>query len=692
MSHERSETVQRPDGRWINVYGRDTPKAGQQLPGTPDFQTVDAAVAAAKQRSESTKVQRFEVTAPDGKRFEITAPEGATQEQALAYAQQQFSAKPAQPAPTAGERGKAALGGVNRGIAGLVGLPVDTAENLVNLGIAGVGTAATALGRPDLAPDVLRGTPGGSESVARLMEKAGIGTTNPRPDDPASRLLHTGGMIAGGSVFPGARPAPAAVATVGGAVAGETLGPEWTGVGAMAPTTARTGAAAAKNAVAARARPTVETFRAAGAEPSVGQATGNVFLHGLENLAAKFPGGAGVMKNFIAKQQQQIGAKAKTGVPAEAAGRAIEKGVTGTGGFLTRTRTTWQRLDDDLARKVGPAATSAPANTVSALDDLTRATPGAEKTTAALVNPKVAQIKENFQADLQANAGVMPFDALRALRSRVGSMLDDALVTGIPGGELKKLYGALSEDLKVAASQAGAGKEFARQNAFYRARMDRIESVLERVIGKGKQPEDIFKAINPTDPDQANKLRAVMRSLAPAERQVVTEAVVNRLGKAKPGKQDEMGEVFSSETFLTNWNKLSLGAKAQLFPNPQTLTNVTKIANAASEIRTGSGIYANPSGTAGSFAAYSVYLSPLASVAAGSVAPVVAAGSAAATAYVGAKMLTNPKVVNWLATPVNPARPGEAAAHLARLGVIYNQTDDAALKSELERFIGSAQQ
>lgn len=37
---------------------------------------------------------KFRVTSPDGQKFEITAPDGATQEQALAYAQQQFSATP----------------------------------------------------------------------------------------------------------------------------------------------------------------------------------------------------------------------------------------------------------------------------------------------------------------------------------------------------------------------------------------------------------------------------------------------------------------------------------------------------------------------------------------------------------------------------------------------------------------------
>ena len=49
--HEQSETIQ-IGGKWINVYGRKTPRAGEPLPGMPPYDTVEEAVAAAKQRSE----------------------------------------------------------------------------------------------------------------------------------------------------------------------------------------------------------------------------------------------------------------------------------------------------------------------------------------------------------------------------------------------------------------------------------------------------------------------------------------------------------------------------------------------------------------------------------------------------------------------------------------------------------------
>jgi hypothetical protein len=588
------------------------------------------------------------------------------------------------PAPTTGDRANAALGGVNRGIAGLGGLAVDTVENALNLGIAGVGGLATALGRADLAPQPLRGSLGGSEWLAQRMQRGGINTQNPRPDDPASRALYTGGVIAGGSMIPGVRPGPVAGAAAGGAVASEALGPEWAGV--MTPAAATQSAAAAKNAVANRVQQNVQNFKAAGSTPSVGQATESNFLQALESLLSKFPGGQGVFRSFSEYQQRRMGERTATGTSAEDAGRAIERG---TKSFIATSKAEWKRLDDAMAAKIPATARFRPASTVSALDELTAVTPGAEKTTGALVNPKVAEIKANIAADLQANNGQIPFEALRALRSRVGSMLDDSLVSGIPNGELKKLYGALSEDLKAAANAAGAGKEFARQNNFYAARMDRIEETLERVVGTGKHPEDIFRAFMPTDANQANKIRGVMRSLEPADREIVTQAVVDRLGRATPGKQSDTGDVFSSERFLTNWNRLSSGAKAQLFPDEAMRKSLDKIAAASANIRRGSSVFVNPSGSAGAGAAYGVGAGAVAAaVGTGSAAPLVGAAVLIGGANVTSRLLTNPAFVDWLAK-ASTTKSKSPTLGLAQLGVIYNSISDEETKRDLTAFTES---
>lgn len=682
------------------------------------------------------------------------------------------------------ERVQAGVSGVNKGIALLAGLPVDTIENVVNLGLAAYGASKQAItGKPG--PDLIKGSFGGSESIAKGLETVGAPTSNPRPDDRASRMLFTAGKIVGGSGVPGVRAAATAAAAAGAAIAGEAGGEEWEGVGALTPSAATAAAARAKNAVAARVIENVKPFREVGADASVGQATDSAFIQGMENLAAKLPGGQGVMRKFAEKLQEDIGARTRTGVSVESAGRAIEKGAKH---YVEETKEIWRILDERMARKIPQDAQFNPTNTVSVLDDLAGVIAGGERTTADLVNPKIQRMRENIGADLEASKrrqegyiasvedatrnrdasrtdalqqkgqletfaaqsnvraeagkpgwisnadrakeaadaaqdtaavmrnrsgereiltnamnmirtsvpeinGQVPFQVLRVLRSRIGSMLDDSLTSDIPNGQLKRLYGALTDDMREAAKVAGAEKEFNRQNRFYAARMSRIEDVLERVIGKGSSPEAIFARFMPKDPDAVTKVRNVLRSLDPAERKIVSGAVVNRLGRASPGKQDETGDVFSGETFLTNWNKLSIGAKAQLFPDKQLRQDLTAISEVVSKMREGAKSMANPSGTAGSFAAYSIYASPIAALATLSLTPLVAAGGAVAGANYGAKLLTNQKFVNWLAMS-SKVSPERAPVHLTRLAEIYNSADDdekQALSSYMQAVGASSQ-
>lgn len=587
-------------------------------------------------------------------------------------------------AATTGERAQAGLGGVNRGIAGLIGLPVDAVENVLNLGIAGYGSAATALGRPDLAPELLKGSFGGSESIAAGMNKVGIPTGNPRPDDPASRMLHTGGVIAGGSLVPGARPFPTAAAAAGGAVAGETLGPEYTGVGAMAPAGAVQAAQGAKAGIAARVQPRVETFKEAGTFPSVGQATELNFIQGFENLLSKFPGGQGVFRQFSERQQRQLGDTAKTGVSAEDAGRAIERGITGEGGFVSRFKAQqdvlYNRLDTFIP-KYEPINVT---NTTRALTSINEGVPGAPNLSQYFINSKMKGIEGALAKDLEQASvtGALPYESIKKLRSLVGKELADATIASdVPKSKWKALYGALSEDLGAAAAAKGpkAEETWKLANNYTKAGLDRIEGVLERVIGK--TPEETFARFMPKDADQANKVRAVMRSLDPEQRQIVQEAVVNRLGRATPGKQSEAGDVFSPETFLTNWNKLSPGAKQQLFADPQMLRNVDSLAKVTDNLRSGAKVFANPSGSAGAAAPYGIgYLM--------ATGDMVTAGTLLGGAYIGAKMLTNRAVVDWLAKAPT-VKPEAAQAHLARLGVIYNETKDPELKAELGKYVSS---
>lgn len=113
----------------------------------------------------------------------------------------------------------------------LLGLPVDTIENVLNLGLAGYGTLATALGRPDKAPELLRGSFGGSESLQRGLRatgEPGLSPDNPRPESDLGTAEYN--FVARGGVLPGG-----ALPAAGSMVAEALGGPEWAPVGAMIP-------------------------------------------------------------------------------------------------------------------------------------------------------------------------------------------------------------------------------------------------------------------------------------------------------------------------------------------------------------------------------------------------------------------------------------------------------------------------
>lgn len=121
----------------------------------------------------------YVVTSPDGKEFEITAPEGATQEQVLAYAQQNFkAAEPAQRSlgsdilRQVGLTGRAAV----TGALSLPALAADPLANLVNM----------AAGKTVMTPP--------SQGIQNLMTAAGV----PAPETGLERAVQTGASAMAG--------------------------------------------------------------------------------------------------------------------------------------------------------------------------------------------------------------------------------------------------------------------------------------------------------------------------------------------------------------------------------------------------------------------------------------------------------------------------------------------------------------
>lgn len=469
-------------------------------------------------------------------------------------------------------------------------------------------------------------------------------------------------------------------------------------VGAVAPSVAgRTIQAATKNAITGGdegrqvVQQNIENFSASGTTPSVGQATQNRGMQAVESTLAKLPGGAAPIVGHAETQASRIGAKIEDTAAAlapkstgEQAGRAITKGIEGEGGFVQEFKAKQQALYDELDKHL-PADTRVDVTrTKEALAALNAEIPGAPNVSKFFQNAKMKGIEGALKSDTEGMAsiaanpeyadafkgakltpedaalfesfladGKLPYQALKKLRTLVGNeMADSGLASDVPRSKWKALYSALSQDLGAAARAAGekAQQAWSRANHYTRAGMDRIEAI-ESVLNKNGGPEAVFRAATSGTREGATTLRSVMQSLPEEGQKMVSATVLRRLGRAKAGVQDETGEKFSTETFLTNWNSLAPEAKRVLFDRygAEFRKSMDTIASVASNLRDGSKVFQNPSGTSQGAASVTALTTFVASIMSGrvGVASGVAAGVGGANAL--GRLMVNPRFVRWLA-------------------------------------------
>ena len=435
----------------------------------------------------------------------------------------------------------------------------------------------------------------------------------------------------------------------------------------------------------------IGTFNDAGTTPTVGQATETRASRLAETMLSKTPGSAGVMAKKATTQADELSGRVgeladqlstKTG--AAPAGRAIKEGVIADGGFREYFKARQGALYDNLDKYIPKDSRVDIANTKNALEELNASIPGAPNTSKFFQNSKIGGIEGALKADTETPAGVLsqlgpiqkalleetpaaqrnaiaaefmdgklPYEAVKKLRTLVGKeMADSSIVSDVPRSKWTALYGALSKDLGGAAEQAGpdAVSAWQRANTFTAAGMKRLET-LDPILGT-KDPEDIFKAATSGMQEGATTIRAVMRSLPePAQKQVAA-TVLKRMGIAAAGKQDATGEVFSPETFLTNWNKIGPDAKQALFSKygPDYTRNLDQVAKVASNLREGSKIFANPSGTEAALTSKLGIAGVIYGLLFGHPTAALTLGGGMVGAQVGAKkLMTNPEFVKWLA-------------------------------------------
>lgn len=429
--------------------------------------------------------------------------------------------------------------------------------------------------------------------------------------------------------------------------------------------------------------------RSAGAEPTVGMATGGRAAQAAESGLSKVPGGAGRMAAVGPRMAEGIGRRVddladdlSISRDPTLAGSAIERGVKS---FVNTFKGKQKALYDQLDNYIPADHRVDVSSTQAALKRLTDPIAGAEKSSEILRDPTLARLREAL--DLDAGAGAIPYRALKEIRTMIGNKISDgALVSDTPRAQLKQVYGALTDDMERSARAAGpeAERALARANRYTRAGLSRIEERLEKVIGP--TAERTYKTLV-NDPGDATKIGAVLKSLPKQDRDVVRATFIERMGKALPGRQDEAGEVFSTETFLTNWNKLDPRSKRVLFADGGggLRRDLDDVARTAAMVREQSKVLANPSGTAAAIANYTGAGAVALSVMSGNLGTATMLLSAMGAANGAARLLTHPPFVNWLArsTQVNAAALPSVVNSLAQYARLEKDPDIAAALGEV---------
>lgn len=565
-------------------------------------------------------------------------------------------------------------------IKGSLGLPrpVTTTEQLQ----AGTIEALSGLGTSLAAGKLLE------QSAYPLISKVGKFLT----EKPLQQVVPTiAGAVSGGFAKElGAGPAGQAAATVAGSLSPMAI------EGAPRAIQAGLRGGVPREEVAKN----IQTFAELGAKPTMGQATQSRGISAIENTLAQMPGSAGMMASKGIEQQKQISEKLSQitrelspETEPSVVGAKIYKGIEEN--YIPAVRTRQAQLYGKLNEYIPSNQPVSSSNAYNALKELTKPIEGAPNLSAnALIsNRELSGLKSDLEKDMIDNNGKIPFSALKGLRTIVGEKLSTLdLVSPVSKSSWKKLYAALSSDMEDAAVKAGpdALNSLKVANKFTKDFHDRME-ILQGFINKN-EPEAIFKSAFSGSKEGGTRLLNLMDSLPIKDQQAVTASFASTLGKATPGMQNEIGDVFSTNRFLTNWMSLSNEAKQVLFGRygEDYLRKMNKIAEASARIRESGKILQNYSGTTKLGVSIGTLMGLGGSILAGKYNYLAGIGAVLAAGNAGARLMTNPKFVSWLAknydAPINTL-----PAAIANLEAMTKKDNDPDLNAIINAYKASQQ-
>lgn len=392
---------------------------------------------------------------------------------------------------------------------------------------------------------------------------------------------------------------------------------------------------------------------------TVGQITGNPFVQAAESTLARGPGG-GPIRTAITAQKQNL----ETGVQDMVDGLAGGKGTTSfnVGSAVDAGISQGAKDLKDIGGAMYDGVDSAmkdaqvtPMLTQKVLETVAGVIKGAKNlSTGSLSDATLQGVASDLKKDLDENVGFIPYDALKAVMTRLGNKIDwTGLSSNESNGAMKQVYLAMRQDLNATAETYGQGAAVKAANKNWGDVKDRLDALNSAVSGNGG-PEQIFNRLVSGAKLGPSGLSTVMDVLSDSNQKLLAAGVLQRLGRSTADSAE-----FDADTFFRNWGKMDPDAKNRLFGSlPQEYSkNLDKLFNNAKVLKAYSQVLPNASNTASAAIWGGSMTAALTAVLHGDLktAGIAAVGVPAMTNILS-RALTNPRVVRYLAQKTEPAK------------------------------------
>jgi hypothetical protein len=338
-------------------------------------------------------------------------------------------------------------------------------------------------------------------------------------------------------------------------------------------------------------------------------------LQMLQNTLSRVPGAAGVINDARQATLGEFGASVNRNanqlgqnLSQQELGQNLQKGATD---YIDRLRATNAANYENLNSYFPSNNNSVDlTNYQKALKELAPSIPGMPATSKTLSSDLHTQLASDLQKDLPVigyntidpsgglgigvtktpiTGNYVSYDAIKGLRSKLGEQLAGANAYADPNtAGIKKLYGALTADMKAAAEARGtdAAAAMTKANTDAKNGHDILDSVVHPILNASEPEKAAALALSGVN-NGGTKLQQIQAAMPDQFGNVQAYALRN-LGVNRAGD-------FQHTTFNTGYNSLSPEARGLLFGGSPQLDALNNVAGAMKA----TGKYANTSNTAG---------------------------------------------------------------------------------------------